>query len=120
MRFGEIRRRLKVCDFININFFSALFGLVGLSFDIWGVWKLFSVEPIQIRQVEKTIFSATLGEWSKEEKTDYLLNELNEQIRQVNTENKLRSKKAVKYRRFLIIGFGLQFVSIVLSYISTL
>ena len=107
-------------NFININFFSALIGLVGLSFDIWGVWKLFSVEPIQIRQVEKAIFGATLQDWSKEEKSDYLVNELNEQIRQVNAENKIRSKKAIKYRRFLIIGFALQFVSLVLSYISTL
>jgi hypothetical protein len=109
-----------MCNFININFFSALIGLVGLSFDIWGVWKLFSVEPIQIRQVEKAIFGATLQDWSKEEKADYLVNELNEQIHQVNAENKIRSKKTIKYRRFLIIGFALQFVSLVLSYISTL
>lgn len=109
-----------MCSFININFFSALIGLIGLSFDIWGVWKLFSVEPIQIKQVEKAIFGATLQDWSKEEKTNYMINELNEQIIEVNSTNKLRSRKAIKYRRLLILGFILQFVSVVLSYISTL
>ncbi len=109
-----------MCHFININFFSALIGLVGLSFDIWGVWKLFSVEPIQIRQVDKAIFGATLEEWKKEEKTEYLINQLNQQISLVNYENKKRSIKALLYRRYLIIGFSLQFISIILQYISTL
>jgi hypothetical protein len=107
-------------NFINLTTLSALFGLIGLSFDIWGVWKLFSVEPIQIRQVDKAIFGATLEDWKKEEKTEYLINQLNEQITQVNNENKKRSKKALLYRRFLIIGFSLQFISVILSYISTL
>ena len=107
-------------DFINLTTLSALFGLLGLSFDIWGVWKLFSVEPIQIRQVDKAIFGATLQDWSKEEKTEYLIKELNEQISEVNIENGRRSKKALFYRWFLILGFTLQFVSIVLSYISLL
>lgn len=107
-------------NFINLTTLSALFGLVGLAFDIWGVWKLFSVEPIQIRQVDNAIFGATLQDWSIEEKTDYLINQLNQQISQVNTENKKRSKKAVLYRRYLILGFTFQFISIILSYISNL
>ena len=107
-------------DFINLTTLSALFGLLGLSFDIWGVCKLFSVEPIQIRKVDKAIFGATLQDWSKEEKTEYLIKELNEQISEVNIENGRRSKKAQLFRRFLIIGFALQFVSIVLSNISLL
>jgi SOS response regulatory protein OraA/RecX len=107
-------------DYFNLTTLSALLGLLGLAFDIWGVWKLFSVEPIQIKQVDKAIFGATLEEWKKEEKTEYLINQLNQQISQVNYENKKRTKKALLYRRFLIIGFSLQFISIILQYISTL
>jgi hypothetical protein len=120
MRFGELRRSRVMSNFINLTTLSALIGLLGLSFDIWGVWKLFSVEPIQIRQVDKAIFGATLEDWTKEEKTKYLITQLNEQISQVNNENKYRSKKALLYRRYLITGFLLQFISIILSYISNL
>lgn len=99
-------------DYFNLTTLFALLGLLGLAFDIWGVLKLFSVEPIQIRQVDKAIFGATLENWNNEEKTEYLINQLNEQISQVNNENKKRSKKAQLYRRFLIIGFSIQKVTI--------
>lgn len=107
-------------DYFNLSTFSASLGLLGLVCDMWGVWKLFSVEPIQIRQVDNAIFGASLEEWKIEKKTEYLINQLNEQISQVNYENKNRSKKALLYKRFLIIGFSLQFISIILQYISTL
>lgn len=103
-----------------LNILTTLFGLIGLSLDIYGVWKLFSVEPIHIKKINTAVFNATLGDWSKEEKTAYLVNELNKQISEVNSENKKRSIKAVKYRRYLIAGFTLQLVSVGLAYYSSI
>lgn len=109
-----------MCDFINLTTFSALFGLLGLTLDIWGVWKLFSVEPEQIKQVDKVIFDATLGGWTKEDKNNFIINALNEHIENVNFENKRRSREAKKYRKLLIWGFLLQSVSVILAFLSSL
>ena len=102
-----------------LNILTALFGLIGLSLDIFGVWKLFSVEPEHIKKVETNIFNATLGDWSKEEKTTYIIDTLNSHISDVNNENKRRSRKAMKFRKYIVWGFSLQFVSAFLAFIST-
>lgn len=102
-----------------LNLLIAITGMGGLMLDIWGVFKLFSVEPIQIKKIDTAVFNATLGDWSKEEKTGYLVNELNQQISEVNNENKRRAIKAVKYRWLLIGGFTLQLVSVGLSFYSS-
>jgi hypothetical protein len=101
-----------------LSFLTLITGTAGLGLDIYGVWKLFSVEPIHIKKIDTAIFNATWGDWTKEEKTAYLVNELNDQIKDINWENRRRSEKAVKYRRFLIYGFGLQVISIGLAYVS--
>jgi hypothetical protein len=103
-----------------LSILTALFGLGGLILDIIGVWKLFSVEPIHIKKIDTAVFNATLGEWSKEEKTAYLVNELNKQISDVNNENNRRSRKAKKYRKYIVWGFSLQFVSVILAFLSTI
>ena len=103
-----------------LNILTALFGLGGLILDIIGVRKLFSVEPIHIKKIDTAVFNATLGDWSKEEKTAYLINELNKQISEVNNENKRRSRKAIKYRKFIVWGFSFQFLSVILAILSTI
>lgn len=103
-----------------LNILTALFSLAGLSLDIFGVWKLFSVEPEHIKKVDTNIFNASLGGWLKEEKTTYIINTLNTHISDVNTENKMRSRKAMKYRKYIIWGFGFQFISVILAFLSTI
>ena len=103
-----------------LNILTALFGLTGLSLDIFGVWKLFSVEPEHIKKVETNVFNATLENWTKEEKTTYLINKLNSHISDVNNENKRRSRKAMKFRKYIIWGFSLQFISVVFAFLSTI
>lgn len=103
-----------------LNVLIAITGMGGLTLDIWGVWKLFSVEPEQIKQVNKAVFNATLGDWTKEEKTTYLVNTLNDHISEVNNENKRRSRKAKQYRKYIVFGFGLQFISVFLAFLSTI
>ncbi len=103
-----------------LNILTALFGLIGLSLDIFGVWKLFSVEPEHINKVDTNIFNATLGGWAKEEKTTYIINALNTHISDVNDENKRRSRKAMKYRKYIVWGFSLQFLSVILAFMSTI
>ena len=98
-----------------LNILTTLFGLIGISLDIYGVWKLFSVEPIHIKKIDTAVFNTTLGDWSKEEKTAYLVNELNQQISEINNENKRRSIKASKYRKFIVWGFSFQFLSVIMA-----
>jgi hypothetical protein len=103
-----------------LNILTALFGVIGLSLDIFGVWKLFSVEPEHIKKVDTNIFNATLGGWSKDEKNTYIINTLNSHISDVNNENKRRSRKAMKYRKYIVWGFGLQSISVFLAFLSTI
>lgn len=94
--------------------------MLGLSLDIWGVWRLFAVEPEHIKKVDTNIFKATLEDWSQMEKLTYITNNLNEHISEVNNENKRRSRKAKKYRKYIVWGFSLQFVSVILAFLSTI
>jgi hypothetical protein len=103
-----------------LNLLIAITGMGGLMLDIWGVFKLFSVEPIHIKKIDTAVFNATLGDWTKEEKTAYLVNELNDQIKEVNNENKKRSSKVKNYRKYIVCGFGLQFISVFLAFLSTI
>jgi hypothetical protein len=103
----------------NISFFSLITGVVGLVMDIIGVFKLFNVEAIQLKEIDKAPLRAIIGGVSKQEADSFIVNELNEQIKSINRENKNRESKAKRYRKYLIGGFLLQIISIVLSYLST-
>jgi hypothetical protein len=103
-----------------LNLLIAITGMGGLTLDIWGVWKLFAVEPEHIKKVDTNVFKATLEPWSQMEKIIYITNTLNEHISDVNNENKMRTRKALKYRKFIVWGFGLQFISVLLAFLSTI
>jgi hypothetical protein len=106
--------------FFNITFWVLTTGVVGLIMDIYGVFRLFYVEPIQLKEIDKVPLRAIIGGVTKQEADSYIINELNEQIKNINRENKKREVKAKQYRRYLIGGFLMQILSVVLSYISTL
>jgi hypothetical protein len=103
-----------------LNIISVFFGLSGLTVDIIGVWKLFSVEPEQIQKVDTNIFRATFEDWTSMEKITYIANTLNDHISDVNNENKRRSRKAMQYRKYIVGGFVLQFISVFLAFVSTI
>ncbi len=103
-----------------LNLIVAITGMFGISLDIWGVWKLFAVEPEHIKKVDTNIFKATLEDWSQMEKLTYITNTLNDHISDVNNENKRRSSKAIKYRKYIVWGFSFQFLSVILAFLSTI
>ena len=106
--------------FFNMSLSVFITGVIGLAMDIYGVFKLFNVEPIQLKEIDKAPLRAILGGVTKQEADSFILNELNEQINSINRENKKRELKAKIYRKYLIVGFLLQIISIGLSFISTI
>ena len=95
---------------------SKLLAVIGLLLDVIGVFKLFSVEPIQLEPICTNIFNATLGEYTKVEKLDYVTDSLNNQIESVNRKNKSNSRKGKKYKSLIFWGFILQTIAVLLSF----
>jgi hypothetical protein len=103
----------------NFNIVSAILNIFGLGFDLYGVFKLFEVEPIHIDYVQDGQLHSLMDR-SNEQTNSRFRDVLNRNIKKVNDENKKRAKTAKKYRKYILIGFGFQLASVIVSLITSL
>lgn len=103
---------------LSINLFTSVFTIIGLVFDMIGVFMLFSTEPIQIKAIDYSFIQASPFSSNNDDTNRRLIDELNKQIKQVNRENGKRERKAKKFRCWLMAGFVLQFISAFLVLLS--
>lgn len=101
-----------------LNIIIAILNICGLIFDIYGVFKLFEVEPIQIDYVQDGQLHSFMDD-SNEKTNSRFRDVLNRNIKKVNDENKKRSKIAKKFRKYILLGFALQIASVILSLITS-
>lgn len=95
---------------------SKILAIIGLGLDIFGVYKLFYLEPKPIHEAPEGIFDSTLTKWSNLEKLDYIAKKLNQNIGDIRHENNRLRRKARKYFLYIIVGFVFQLVSIFISF----
>lgn len=101
---------------ITLAFLSKSLAIVGLSLDIFGIYKLFNLEPKPLNEASDTIFDATIGDWSDIDKLKHISTEINDNISNLRLETNVLRKKSKKYFRLILIGFSLQFISVLLSF----
>ena len=95
---------------------SKCLGIIGLSLDIFGIFRLFKLEPKPINEANEIVFEASLGNWSEMEKVKRICFELNKNIQDMRFESQQLLRKAKSFKNIILIGFILQVLSIFLSF----
>jgi len=101
---------------IVLSFSIKVFAFVGLSLDIFGVYKLFSLEPRPLKEANLDDYKYSLGsELTKEEENSITISRLNDSVEALRNETIGLKEKSNKYFKFILIGFLFQLLSIILS-----
>lgn len=95
---------------------SKVLAIIGLFLDIYGVYKLFVLEPKPLNEANEIIFDATIGDWTNLEKVKHIVSELNKNVQDLRFETQQLRRKSKKYIWIIIIGFFMQFISIFLTF----
>tara|TARA_R110001583_G_scaffold193895_1_gene363602 strand:+ start:217 stop:432 length:216 start_codon:yes stop_codon:yes gene_type:complete len=66
-----------MCSILILPFVYKILAIFGLSLDIYGVFRLFKLDPEPIENFNENEFKASLSEYSKEYKTYRIVKELN-------------------------------------------
>jgi hypothetical protein len=96
--------------------FSKFCGIIGLSLDIYAIFRLFKLEPKPINEANENVFEATLGDWTDMEKVKRICSELNKNVQYMRFESQHLRRKAKSFKNIILIGFVLQVLSIILSF----
>ncbi len=103
-----------MCTFLTISFLIKLLNLIGLSSDGYGVYKLFFLSPKQLSTIDKNELLAVIPPPNENE---FLIKKMTEMISEINKQNIVLEKKAKSAFKFILVGFVLQVLSILLSII---
>lgn len=103
-----------MCTFLTISFLIKLLNLIGLSSDGYGVYKLFFLSPKQFSTIDKNELLAVIPPPNENE---FLIKKMTEMISEINKQNIVLEKKAKSAFKFILVGFVLQVLSILLSII---
>lgn len=95
---------------------SKSIGIIGLSLDIFGIFKLFKLEPKPINEANENVFEATLGVWTDMEKVKRICSELNKNVQDIRFESQQFHRKSKSFKNIILIGFVFQVLSILLSF----
>ena len=95
---------------------SKILAILGLILDIYGVFKLFELEPKSLNEASKNIFESTLTEWTDSEKIKYTVSKLNENVENLRHQSNQLRRNSKKFKKIILIGFGFQIISIVLTF----
>ncbi|GDX53480.1 hypothetical protein LBMAG27_25270 [Bacteroidota bacterium] len=103
-----------MCSILTLSFLIKLLNLLGLCFDGYGVYKLFFLTPKHLTPIDKIELRAI---FPPPDKNEFLIKKLDEMIIEINKQNKVIEKKAKDAFNFVIVGFALQVLAILLSII---
>lgn len=103
-----------MCTFLTISFLIKLLNLIGLSTDGYGVYKLFFLSPKQLSAIDKIELRAIHPPPNENE---FLIKKMAEMISEINKQNIVLEKKAKSAFNFVLVGFSLQVMAILLSII---
>jgi hypothetical protein len=95
---------------------SKSLAIIGLSLDIFGIFRLFKLEPKPLNEANENVFEATLGEWIEMEKVKLICSELNQNVQDIRFESQQLRRSAKSFKNIILIGFILQIISIFLSF----
>ena len=105
---------MTLCFLLPIK--SKSLGIIGLSLDIFGIFKLFKLEPKPVTEANENVFEATLDDWTDMEKLKLICSELNKNVQEMRFESQRLRRKAKSFKNIILIGFILQVLSIFLTF----
>jgi hypothetical protein len=95
---------------------SKSLAIIGLSLDIYGIFELFKLEPKQLGEANENVFEASLSDWTDLEKVKLICKELNQNVQDMRFDSQSLGRKAKRFKNIILFGFGLQIISIALSF----
>jgi hypothetical protein len=105
---------MTICELLPI--ISKSLAMIGLTLDIYGIFRLFKLEPTNLEEADEGRFESTFAPWSRDEKDKYIVSELNKNVRELKLKSQHLKREAKKFKNIIIIGFAMQISSIVLSF----
>ncbi|PHR71011.1 MAG: hypothetical protein COA67_07375 [Lutibacter sp.] len=105
---------MTICFLLPI--ISKSLAIFGISLDIYGIFKLFKLEPKPLEEANENVFEASLDDWTDIEKVKRICTELNQNVQDMRFDSQSLRRKAKRFKNIILIGFTLQIISIVLSF----
>jgi hypothetical protein len=105
-----------MCSILILPFISKILAISGLSLDIYGVFRLFKLDPEPIENFNENKFEASLSDYSRSEKTYMIAMDLNNKLNNSRQEWRQLKRNGIKYKNIILIGFVFQLISISLTF----
>jgi hypothetical protein len=99
-----------------LNLSIKTLSISGLILDMFGVYKLFNLEPPPLEDADQVVFENVFPSYSKIEEIEKITKEINKNIFYLKTDIKELRIKSKKWFILIALGFLLQCLSVFLSF----